>query len=218
MRTLPRVGIALGMLFLVSSSAFAQRQITGRVTDKSSGNAIGGSLINVVGTLVSSTTGDDGRFTVTAPSGAAQLSVRRIGYRRVVIAAPEGQGEVSVVLEKDVLKLEEVVVTGTATTMDRAHAATATQIVSAEEISRVPALDLTNALQGKVVGARINMNSGAPGGGGQIQIRGVTSLNGNVSRCTWLMECSSVMPPSPAAPTPLRGPRAPRRPAPRTTW
>ena len=40
-------------------------------------------------------------------------------------------------------------------------------------------MDLTNQLQGKVVGARINMNSGAPGGGGQIQIRGVTSLNGN---------------------------------------
>jgi TonB-dependent starch-binding outer membrane protein SusC len=173
------VGLALGMLLVTAANVSAQRQITGRVTDKSSGNPIGGSIVNLVGTLVSSTTSDDGRFRLTAPAGAAQLSVRRIGYKRQVVAAPDGQAEVNVSLEKDVLKLEEVVVTGTATTMERAHAATATQVISAEEVLRAPALDLTNALQGKVVGARINMNSGAPGGGGQIQIRGVTSLNGN---------------------------------------
>jgi len=46
-------------------------------------------------------------------------------------------------------------------------------------INRVPAVSLENALQGKVIGAQINMNNGAPGGGGQVQIRGVTSLLGN---------------------------------------
>jgi len=167
------------MLFVLAAGASAQRQVTGRVTDKASGNPIGGSIVSVVGTLSSSTTPDDGRFTVTVPAGAASLSVRRIGYKRLVVPVPEGTSNVTVALEKDVLRLEEVVVTGTATTMERAHAATATQIISAEEMIRVPASDITNALQGKVVGARINMNSGAPGGGGQIQIRGVTSLNGN---------------------------------------
>src|SRR5262245_29449892 len=120
LRTLRTVGFALGMLFLAGSSALAQRQITGRVTDRASGNPIGGSSVNDVGTLASSTTNSERRFTVTAPSGAAQLSVRHIGYRRMVIAAPEGQAEVNVAIDKDVLKLEEVVVTGTATTMERA--------------------------------------------------------------------------------------------------
>jgi TonB-linked SusC/RagA family outer membrane protein len=173
------MGFALAMLVLITASASAQRRITGRVTDKASGNPIGNSVVNVVGTLISSTTSDDGRFTVSVASGPVQLSVRRIGYRRLVVPVGADQADVTVALEKDVLKLEEVVVTGTATTMERAHAATATQTIGAEEVSRVPALDLTNALQGKVVGARINMNSGAPGGGGQIQIRGVTSINGN---------------------------------------
>ena len=170
---------ALGLLLLGASTASAQRAVSGRVTDKASGNPISGSLVNVVGTLVSATTGDDGRYTVTMSANSTQLSVRRIGYKRQLVTVAAGQTTADVALEKDIMKLEEVTVTGTATTMDRAHAATATQVLAAEEVLRVPAMDITNALQGKVVGARINMNSGAPGGGGQIQIRGVTSLNGN---------------------------------------
>ena len=179
MRRTLSFALTLGLLLGMSSTAIAQRSVTGRVTDKASGNPISGSLVNVVGTLTSATTGDDGRFTVNVPAAAAQLSVRRIGYKRQIVPVPAGQSSVDVTLEKDPLKLEEVTVTGTATTIERAHAATATQVIGAEEVQKVPAMDLTNALQGKVVGARINMNSGAPGGGGQIQIRGVTSLNGN---------------------------------------
>ena len=132
--------------------------ITGRVTDKTSGNPIGNAMVNVVGTLIGTTASDDGRFTVSVASGPVQLSVRRIGYRRLVAPVAENQDNVTIALEKDVLKLEEVVVTGTATTMERAHAATATQTIGGEEVARVPAFDLTSALQGKVVGARINMN------------------------------------------------------------
>ncbi len=50
--------------------------------------------------------------------------------------------------------------------------------VGTEELNRAPAAALEQALQGKVPGAMISMNSGAPGGGAQIQIRGVTSILG----------------------------------------
>ena len=179
MRKFSPVGLAVAMLLLITVSASAQRKITGRVTDKTSGNPIGNSDVNVVGTLIGIRTTEDGRFTLTVAAAPVRLSVRRLGYRRQLVSVSESQTEVMIALEKDILKLEEVVVTGTATTMERAHAATATQTISAEEVTRVPAMDLTSALQGKVIGARVNMNSGAPGGGGQIQIRGVTSINGN---------------------------------------
>jgi TonB-linked SusC/RagA family outer membrane protein len=52
-------------------------------------------------------------------------------------------------------------------------------VVNAQEVNRAPSQSLEQALQGKVLGAQINMNSGAPGGGGQIQVRGVTSVLGN---------------------------------------
>ena len=167
------------MLVALTTAASAQRRLTGRV-ESTTGEPLPGASVNVVGTLVGTTTATDGRFVLNLPTAAAvQLSVRRLGYRRMTVDVAPTQNELVVKMEKDVMRLDEVVVTGTATTIDRAHAATATQTISAEEVARVPALDLTNALQGKVVGARINMNSGAPGGGGQIQIRGVTSLNGN---------------------------------------
>jgi TonB-dependent SusC/RagA subfamily outer membrane receptor len=63
--------------------------------------------------------------------------------------------------------------------VERRNAATSVVQVSAEELNRVPAATVDQALQGKVVGARINMNTGAPGGGGQIQFRGTTSILGN---------------------------------------
>ena len=167
------------MVVMTAATASAQRRLTGKV-ESTTGEALPGASVNVVGSLVGTATDNNGKFTISLPtSGDIQLSVRRLGYHRQVIAVKGTDTDITVKLEKDVMKLDEVVVTGTATTIDRAHAATATQTISAEEVTRVPALDLTNALQGKVVGARINMNSGAPGGGGQIQIRGVTSLNGN---------------------------------------
>jgi TonB-dependent SusC/RagA subfamily outer membrane receptor len=81
-------------------------------------------------------------------------------------------------LERDVLQLEQVVVTGQTTTTSRRNATTAIAAVSSEEVTRAPAPSLESALQGKVIGATINMNSGAPGGGGQIQIRGASSILG----------------------------------------
>lgn len=179
LRTVRLAGLTLGLLLVAATTAAAQRRITGQV-EGLSGEPLAGASVNVVGSLVGTATATDGKFTLTLPmAGAIQLSVRRLGYKRVVVDVPATETNVVVRMEKDVMRLDEVVVTGTATTIDRAHAATASQTITAEEVARVPALDLTNALQGKVVGARINMNSGAPGGGGQIQIRGVTSLNGN---------------------------------------
>jgi len=82
------------------------------------------------------------------------------------------------VLEKDVLQLEGVTVTGQATTVDKRNASTAISTVSAEELLIAPAKSIEGNLSGKVVGATIFENSGVPGGGMQIQIRGATSILG----------------------------------------
>src|SRR5207247_4888989 len=49
-----------------------------------------------------------------------------------------------------------------------------------EQLTRAPGQTIEGALQGKIPGALIQMNSGAPGGGGQINLRGVTTINGGV--------------------------------------
>jgi outer membrane receptor protein involved in Fe transport len=60
--------------------------------------------------------------------------------------------------------------------MSRRNLANSVATVSGEEVSRVPATSIENALQGKVAGAQIQQNTGAPGGGNRIRLRGITSL------------------------------------------
>ena len=82
------------------------------------------------------------------PNGAGTLRVRRIGTG----SAPSGRAHpipVDVVLTRDVLQLEGVTVTGQSSVIERKNAATAVSQVSAEQISRVPAQQIDQALQGK---------------------------------------------------------------------
>lgn len=170
---------ALALLALSASSGWAQRRITGRVTADRSGEPLGAASVQVVGTTVGTYTTDDGRFAISVPAGAQTLRVRRIGYQQRQVPVADGATEVTVALTRDVLQLEGVTVTGQATTIDRRAAATATDQVQAEELTRAPSQSLDNSLQGKITGATIRQNSGAPGGGAQIQIRGPTSILGS---------------------------------------
>jgi TonB-dependent SusC/RagA subfamily outer membrane receptor len=108
------------------------------------------------------------------------LRFRRLGYRSVDRALTPDIAEVNVSLERDVLQLETQVVTGEATSVARRNVANDVAVVSAQDLERAPTPTIENALQGKVAGAYIQANSGAPGGGMQVQLRGVTTINASV--------------------------------------
>ena len=170
--------VALATLVGVAGASAQERQITGRVT-ASTGEAVAGAAVSVTGTAFAAVTNPDGRFTIPAPAGAVTLVVRRIAFKRREVAVPAGQTTADVVLEPDVFNLEAVVVTGQATGVERRNAAMATTNVSGEQISQVPSPALDRALAGRVPGAIISQNSGAPGGGTQIQIRGNNTVIGS---------------------------------------
>jgi TonB-dependent starch-binding outer membrane protein SusC len=155
------------------------RTVTGRVFDVATQQGVPGAVVTIAGSTQVTQASEAGQFRIIVPSHDVTLVVRGLGYRRLEVRVPAGQEAVNVGMQREALRLTEVVVTGAATTQERRNVGTAVTTVQAEELTRVPALSLDNAMQGKVVGANINMNSGAPGGGGQIQIRGVTSILGN---------------------------------------
>ncbi|HYW32447.1 MAG TPA: TonB-dependent receptor plug domain-containing protein, partial [Gemmatimonas sp.] len=179
MRLFHQSAVALVMLVAAASDLVAQRRVTGRVTEEGSNAAIGAASIQVVGTTTGTYTDSDGNFALQVPTGAITLRVRRIGYLANTVLVQADQQTVTATLKKDVLQLQTQVVTAQSGSIDRRSAATTVSAVSAEVLNRVPAMTVDQALQGKVTGARINMNTGAPGGGGQIQIRGTTSILGN---------------------------------------
>lgn len=158
----------------------AQRRLSGHVLDAGSRAPIAGAQIVVTGTTVGTLTNDSGAFALRLPDGSTSLSIRRIGYRQTIAPIPVDTGDMTVLLTQDVLKLEAMVVTGLATTIASTNAANDVAVLNAEDVSRVSAPTVENALQGKITGALIQQNNGgAPGGGMQIQVRGITSIYAN---------------------------------------
>ena len=179
MRKFHLLALAGAFVALFSSSASAQRRLTGRVTS-TTGQPVASAAVTVQGTPFTVYSGDDGRFVFAdAGEGAKTLVVRHIGYKRVSVGVPAGMNDIDVKIEKDVLELEKVVITGAATSVSSANAAQSVTQLSSAAINKTPTPMIENALQGKIPGAVITTNSGAPGGGSQIQVRGTTSINAN---------------------------------------
>ena len=170
----------LGAALLSASVAEAQqRRITGRVVAEEGNAPINAAQVSVVGTTTGTYTADDGRFVVLAPgTGTVSLRVRRIGYTQKIVPVGPAMTDVSVSLARDILQLEAQVVTGQATTVSSRNVANAVTVLATEEVNRVPQPTIESALQGKVPGAIVTANSGAPGGGMQVQIRGSNTVNG----------------------------------------
>lgn len=164
---------------VIATAAAAQRPLRGTVDDADTGSPIASAQVLVRGSTTGTVTDDDGSFTLTVPEGAITLDVRRIGYKPATVAVAADQQDVQVHLEADVLMLNQEIITGQATSISRANSASDVGFVGGEQLTRAHAATVDNALQGKVAGVEITSNSGAPGGGMQIRMRGVTSIFGN---------------------------------------
>ena len=173
--------LALALALAVPAvTAAQQRIITGHVINVVTKDSIAGASIAVLGTTVAAVSGDKGAFTLSAPDGPITLLVRMVGYKRQQVPVAGDQASVEIGLEPDIFRLDAIVVTGLVSGVQQRNLANAVTTVQSDELSRAPTPTLESALQGKVPGALIQMNSGAPGGGGQINLRGVTTINAGV--------------------------------------
>jgi len=174
-------GTILSLLLLSGQVVAAQvRQISGRVTNAQTDQGLGGATVAVTGTGIVAETSTDGNYLLNAPDGDHTLVVLAIGFKRLQVQVPAGQATADAALEPDVFKLEEIVITGQATGVERQNLPNAVATVSASELNRAPAQTVESALQGKIPGAYIQANSGAPGGGFQLNLRGVSTIIGSV--------------------------------------
>ena len=163
------LGLILG-LFL-SVGAFAQIEVKGHVKD-AAGEDIIGATVRVDGTQTATVSDFDGNFVLKANEGAT-ISVSYVGYQTATVkAAPT----VEVTLQDDAAVLNEVVVIGygVARKSDLTGSVTALKPDSKNKGLVVNAQDM---LQGKVAGVNITTNSGEPGAGAKIRIRGGSSLS-----------------------------------------
>ncbi|MDR3713704.1 MAG: SusC/RagA family TonB-linked outer membrane protein [Puia sp.] len=154
------------------------RVLTGKVMEKN-GQPIAGASVIISQSNQGVVTDADGRFKITVP-GNASVVFRSTGFTSQTVRVPQGMAELNIVLREDVTGLEEVIITGLSTSIKRSNLANAVATVSSRELEGVaPAQTFDGALEGKIPGAYINANTGAPGGGVSVKLRGVTSVYGN---------------------------------------
>ena len=166
------------LFFAVPILMVAQETIQGNITDNNNLPAPGVNVV-VKGTTNGTTSDFDGNYEITVDNFPAILVFSALGYSPKEIQVT-GAATLDVNLEESVTGLDEVVVTGLASSVKRENLANAVATVSSEElVGTTGQSTVDGALYGKVPGVNITSSSGAPGGGFALRLRGVSSINGN---------------------------------------
>jgi TonB-linked SusC/RagA family outer membrane protein len=164
----------LAVFFLLSVSFVALSQnvlVKGNVTDDM--GPLPGVNIMVVGTSQGTITDVDGNYSVEVPADG-QLRFNFIGFESQLVSV-DGRTEINVQLQEDVQALDEVVVVGYGQ-MKRSDLTGSVVSVSSDAIEETVSTSVEQVLQGRAAGVQVMQNSGTPGGGSSIRIRGISSL------------------------------------------
>ena len=179
LKNLMRVTGILAVLFTIwgGFTASAQnRTISGTVVD-TGGEPVIGAAVTVVGnTRIGAATDLNGAFSLSIPAGAT-ISIESIGYKGKTIATGN-QSVFNIVLEEDNEMLEETVVIGYGVQRKSDLTGSVASVREAELQNRSTS-DAAAALQGKAAGVQIFNDSGAPGEGASIRVRGISSNSGS---------------------------------------
>jgi len=169
--------ILLYLLIFLSMGAWAQKKITGKVTDFNNSETLPGVNVVIKGnTSIGTVTDIDGSYAITVPNENTTLTFSFLGFSTQDVLVGK-QTVINVALKTKVLGLDEVVVVAYGTTK-RANLSTAQNTVTSREIEKTVNTTIEQALQGRTAGVYITQNSGQPGGAISVNIRGVNSING----------------------------------------
>ena len=177
-----KYGLTLLLLICLSSWAIAQTgTITGRIIDEAN-LPLPGASVTVKGTTISSATDANGYFKlVNAPSGQQVLVAKFIGYDPLEqVVNVNGPVNVKLQLKPASTQLNEVAVIGYGT-VRKADATGAVDVVTAKDFNKGAVNSIQEAIAGKLPGVVITTNSGAPGNGSTVLIRGTTSINASTA-------------------------------------
>ena len=165
--------LAMLLAMIFSVSAYAQNiTVTGTVLDDTGEPLIGATIVQK-GTNNGVAADLDGNYSISVPSKAT-LVFSYIGCDSKEVAV-NGQKKIDVTLKSSSTMLDEVVAIGYGT-VKKKDLTGAVSSVSGAELAKVPATSAAQALQGKAAGINIVSQSGAPGAGVNVTIRGGTSL------------------------------------------
>lgn len=167
--------VTLLATILYSAPLFGQgRLVTGQVTE-ASGEPLPGVNILIQGTAKGTVSDYNGHYRLEVPGPDAVLVFSFIGYESQEVPVQD-KTTLNITLMSDLANLDEVVVVGYGT-QKRKEVTGAIASVSAAQLANTVVKDPLSALQGRAAGVNVTANSGAPGAGVTVRVRGSTSLN-----------------------------------------
>ncbi len=169
--------VTLLALCFITSQAWSQLTVTGKVTDAGTSEPLIGVNILVKGTSQGTVTDIDGAYELELKEGTETLVFSFIGYANQEIAV-NGQSTLDIALSEG-LALSEAVVTALGIKRDEKSLGYAVQKLDGDEFTEAKEPNFVNALSGKVAGVNITNGGSGVGSSSRIVIRGESSLSGN---------------------------------------
>ncbi|HEY0354635.1 MAG TPA: TonB-dependent receptor [Flavisolibacter sp.] len=169
-----RAIVLLLCTFSFSILSAQDRRVSGIITDDKQAPLVG-ATVTVKGTTIATTTNETGRFTINVPANRTTLVVSFVGMEPREISLGSSN-EIAVSLTSTSATMTDVVIVGYGRAR-RANLTSAQTTVGAKEIEKTVNTTIEQAIQGRAAGVYVTQNSGQPGGGISVNIRGVSSLN-----------------------------------------
>ncbi|MBD0351268.1 MAG: SusC/RagA family TonB-linked outer membrane protein, partial [Flavisolibacter sp.] len=167
--------VMIPILLLFTVVVFAQKTISGRVTNAANQPVAGASVV-VKGTNIGTTTDQQGRYTISIPNDQATLVVSFVGLGSREMAV-SGRSSLDFVLNETGSTLNEVVVTGY-TSQAKKDITGSVAVVNVKELTANPGSNIQTLLQGRAAGVTVG-TSGIPGAGSNVRIHGYSTFGSN---------------------------------------
>lgn len=161
-------------LMLASISIYAQKAVTGKVTDEK-GNPLADVSVRVSGTTTGTSTKPDGSYSLVVPAKGKVLVFSSVDMETVEILIGN-QATINATLKTTEKALQEVVVTGYQV-VKKSDVTGAISKIRAGDIDNLPIPNFAQAMQGRAAGVIVAAANGVPGGSLSVIIRGVGSIN-----------------------------------------
>ncbi len=162
------------LLFVSVNGAFAQNfTVSGNITDKTGESMIGVNIV-IKGTTAGTVTDYMGNYTLQANANDTLL-VSYIGYENQIIPV-NGRTKIDIVLKSDLKSIDEVVVVGYGV-QKKSDVTGSVASIKSEELEKMKAPTIDQAMQGRAAGVVVTTNSGTPGADMSIRVRGTGTIN-----------------------------------------
>jgi len=163
---------------VICSSAFAQRTVTGTVTNEETGDPLPGVTVQLKGTTTGALTDTEGKYSVLVEGDNATLVFSFIGYGQQEVAVGD-QSEVNVELLETGVELDAVVMTALGVSRDKKALGYSVTEVDGAEFTEARETNVIKSLAGKVAGVNVSAPAAGPAGSSRVIIRGNANLAGN---------------------------------------